>query len=977
MEEAVDTGAPTGPGGVQPGTLSAILRELVAAPEDTGPPPVPGTSIGRFQLVREIGRGGFGVVWEARDRELGRSVAFKLVKARSRTDLREERVQREAEASAQLSHDNVVALYDVGRSVHGPYLVMELLRGATLAERLRQGPPDRAEALRIFREVAKGIAHAHAMGVVHRDLKPGNVFLCDDGRVKVLDLGLAHAFGQRRQPGGTPSYMAPEQWRGAPEDERTDVFALGVLLYQLLARDLPFHSSAEIVGRRAAPMLDVTGAPALGELIGRMLEKDPVRRPRDAGEVLKVLEAAMTGSRPDLATGPGSVRPRRRLGWRAAAVVAASAAVGTAAFLVGKVLDRPPARIPLAVADVVNETGDPDLGALADLLATSLEQSHRFSVLPPARVLDLAARQGRKDAIRVDEALGREVARVGGVRVLLLPTVRRLGSAYAVELRAVDPVRDEPLFTAGDRATSKEALLDLLDRLSDRTRRELREDPAERERSTIQVGAAMTRSLEAYQHYAAGLEAIHRDGRCATALRELLPAVKLDPGFAAAHALLAIVYGGCYAADLSAVHRRAALELADRMPEKERAVFRLDRVLRAWSGMDDADPRDRNARESLRLAEEVAHHFPDDKAALTSAAEVFEVVEQRDRAVAVLRSVLELDPGYFSAAVALVALLPGRSPEALAVARRAVATRRSPANLAILAKVLLAAGADAEALETAREALRSGTGESLVSAQACFVLAQRDVAECTSVWERLLSEGGNEYERDRARTGLVQTLAAQGRIREARRLAFSVEEARRGNPHELLFVFDIGRSRTDAPEALAASYRLTNGWMRRANLAFYGDIEGAERASASLAGGESFALADIAYRPYLIAHEGRFAEAVEAFRANRDAEERRGEYQNLYNNAYLIAEALLAAGRPAEALEVQVGSVACGCFDPVERAGGYPRLALVRTRALEALGRRGDAVRELDRLIAFFPTADADLPLLVEARAMRARLAGG
>jgi tetratricopeptide (TPR) repeat protein len=405
-------------------------------------------------------------------------------------------------------------------------------------------------------------------------------------------------------------------------------------------------------------------------------------------------------------------------------------------------------------------------------------------------------------------------------------------------------------------------------------------------------------------------------------------------------------------------------------------VYRLDRVLRAWWGMDDADPRDRNARESLRLAEEVVGRFPDDKAALQSAAAVLGEIGKQDRAMAVLRRVLELDPGYFSAALELVALLPERNPEALAVARRAVAARRSPANLAVLAKVLLAAGGDAEALEAAREALRSGAGESLVTAQACFVLAQRDVAECTPVWGRLLSEGANEYERDRARTGLVQALAAQGRIREARRLALSVEEARRGNPLELLFIFDIGRSRTDAPEALAVAYRLKSGWVRRANLAFYGDMEGAERASASLAGGEGYALADTGYRPYLLAHQGRLAEAVEAFRANRDAEEKSGEYQNLYNNAYLIAEALLAAGRPAEALEVEVGSVACGCFDPVERAGGYPRLALVRTRALEALGRRDDAVRQLDQLIAFFATADADLPLVVEARAMRARLAG-
>ena len=139
-------------------------------------------------------------MYEARDRELGRTVAFKAVRAGTRAATREERLLREAEAAARLSHPNIVTLYDVGRSEHGPYLVLELLRGR---RRSRSGSrADRSplrEALRIALEVAKGVAHAHAQGVVHRDLTPANVFLCDDGQVKVLDFGMAHAFGRRER----------------------------------------------------------------------------------------------------------------------------------------------------------------------------------------------------------------------------------------------------------------------------------------------------------------------------------------------------------------------------------------------------------------------------------------------------------------------------------------------------------------------------------------------------------------------------------------------------------------------------------------------------------------------------------------------------------------------------------------------------------------------------------------------------------
>jgi len=159
-------------------------------------------------------------------------------------DVRQERLLREAEAAARLSHPNIVTLYDVGRSPQGPYLILELLRGGTLAQRLRQGRLPVREALRVAVEMAKGLAHAHSQGVVHRDVKPGNVFLCDDGQVKLLDLGMAHAFGHRTFAGGTPAYMAPEQWRGAPEDERTDVFAQGVVLFETLAGAVPFPDEA-------------------------------------------------------------------------------------------------------------------------------------------------------------------------------------------------------------------------------------------------------------------------------------------------------------------------------------------------------------------------------------------------------------------------------------------------------------------------------------------------------------------------------------------------------------------------------------------------------------------------------------------------------------------------------------------------------------------------------------------------------------
>ena len=217
----------------EPGPLSALLQALAreSAPGDVaGVPPGRGEKVGRFEILRELGRGGFGVVLEARDPLLQRDVALKLVRPGGRVDAGAPALA-EAAAVAQLSHPNIVALHDAGLCGAGPFLVFEKLEGEPLSRRLERGPLPVAEAARIGLEVAKGLAHAHRSAVVHRDLKPSNVFLCSDGRVKVLDFGLASVFGRRRTiAGGTPGWMAPEQRRGAPEDERTDVWALGAAL---------------------------------------------------------------------------------------------------------------------------------------------------------------------------------------------------------------------------------------------------------------------------------------------------------------------------------------------------------------------------------------------------------------------------------------------------------------------------------------------------------------------------------------------------------------------------------------------------------------------------------------------------------------------------------------------------------------------------------------------------------------------------
>lgn len=399
---------------VQPGAMSALIEELVRAPEPDRPPGdrlAPGARVGRFQIVREIGRGGFGVVYEARDLELGRSVAFKVVRPGLRRELREGRLLLEAEAAARLSHPNIVTLFDLGRSEHGPYLVLELLHGETLGARLARGALGSEEAFRIGAEVARGLAHAHASSVVHRDLSPGNVFLCEDGRVKVLDLGMAHAFGRELVRGGTPGHMAPEQRDGSAEDARTDVFALGALLLAMTGGAVPER------GLGPGERLRMPRGGRLPRVLQRMLARDRSRRFANAGEALAALEQAI----------PDRARARRLL-WRALALLALVAAVA------GVVLARRPVPLALSGASLAvlpfEDASDArDHGHVAEGLAADLA-----SELARTTGLRVA---GHASALRARALAAPEAAARLRVGSLLSGRVRPEGGALLVSVRLV------------------------------------------------------------------------------------------------------------------------------------------------------------------------------------------------------------------------------------------------------------------------------------------------------------------------------------------------------------------------------------------------------------------------------------------------------------------------------------------------------------------------------------------------------------
>ena len=280
---------------------------------------VAGDRIGEdFEIIRTIGVGGMGTVYLARDLRLGRRVAIKVMRlgghdSKARTRLTQLFLS-EARATARLNHPNVVTIHQVGQWRGQPYLVLELLDGDALSDRIAKGRPSVTEAIRWMAEICRGLIHAHGQGLVHRDLKPQNVFLTEDGQVKVVDFGLATFDASRVETkrvrhstmsdlqtveasgtiSGSPAYMAPEQWRGQAQDERTDIWACGVMFYQLLVGALPFAKPPMILtdSRVPLPSQKVDGlAKGLDAIVERCLQREPEARFASARELLEALLA--------------------------------------------------------------------------------------------------------------------------------------------------------------------------------------------------------------------------------------------------------------------------------------------------------------------------------------------------------------------------------------------------------------------------------------------------------------------------------------------------------------------------------------------------------------------------------------------------------------------------------------------------------------------------------------------------------------
>lgn len=612
-----------------------------------------GSTISHYQILEKLGEGGMGVVYKARDTKLNRTVALKFLPSHmSASEQDKARFKQEAQAAAALNHPNICTIFGIEESDEHLFIAMEYVDGMTLRRKIAAGTMQIAESIQYASQIGEALQEAHSKGIVHRDVKPDNIMVNSRNQIKVMDFGLAKLKGTLKltrssSTVGTLAYMPPEQIQGGEVDARSDIFSFGVVLFEMLSGRMPFRGEHEaammysIVNEEPESILKFRPdtSSEVEHILRRALEKDPEDRYQNVHDVLidlrrlkketskvsrrfapqnvpPVEPSSQSISVPPVAEAPpptATVTPTTsvtinipRLNARSmmmpVAVLGTLIVIGAALYFL--VFNKPSAngeRVPIVVADFINETREPELDGLSGMLITALEQSRRLDVLPRVRMFDILRQLGRGNVERVDEELGKVICNQAGIHSLLIASVRKFGKVYTVDMKMIDPADGKYLFTATETGEGQESIPALLDKLSQKTREGFKETRTEIQ-SSRNVADVTTTNMQAYQHFFQGEQLMNRV-RFLEAQDEYLKAMALDSTFGLAYYRLAYAIGWDLGGEEKArPYIKKALALLDRIPEKERYLVQaLDAQL------------NENFAAGIAILKEMEKIFPNEK----------------------------------------------------------------------------------------------------------------------------------------------------------------------------------------------------------------------------------------------------------------------------------------------------------------------------------------------------------------------------